>query len=152
MTLSPAKTIVVTKGKTYRIANPIAELAIQNIITLFTEPDTSQKSGSAEIEKLVKSLAQLPGVEEVKAISHQPDDLHEVTFEILSHLESPERRELAAKAMILVRETEWMLCETTNEDNWDFGTQMLRRFPTFLNANQVIASSYAQRECLQAAS
>ncbi|NET57198.1 MAG: hypothetical protein F6K47_13850 [Symploca sp. SIO2E6] len=153
MILSPAKTTAATKGKTSQVVNSIADMAlIKNIITLFSELDASKKSGSAEIENLVNSLAQLPDVEAVRAVSHQPDDVHEVTFEILSHIEPPQRRELFAQALVLVRETEWMLCDTTNEDDWDFGTQMVRTFPTFLTKNQVIASSYAQRERLQAAS
>ncbi|NEP60725.1 MAG: hypothetical protein F6K31_27645 [Symploca sp. SIO2G7] len=153
MTLFPAKTTTATKDETHQGYNKRAELSIKSLFTLlFTKPDISKKYGSAEIESLVHSLAQLPGVEEVRAVSHQPDDLHEVTFEVLSDIEPPERRELFAKALVLVRETEWMLCDTTDEDDWDFGTQMLRKFPTLLDENQVIASSYARRECLQAAS
>ncbi|MBE9129283.1 MULTISPECIES: hypothetical protein [unclassified Coleofasciculus] len=152
MTLSPTRTTVLTKGRAYRVVNPIAELVIEKIVALSAGSDISKNSGFTEIEKLVKSLAKLPGIERVRAVSHKPDDLHEVTFEILSYIHPPERRELAAKAMALVRETEWMLCDTTNDGDWDFGTQMLRKFPTVSNENQVIASSYARRECLSAAS
>lgn len=152
MTLSPNRTTVSTNGRTYRTANLIAELAIKKIVTIFAGLDLPKDSGLTEIKELVDSLTKLPGVEQVRAVSHKPDDFHEVIFEILSHVNPPERRELTAKAVALVRETEWKLCDTTNDEDWDFGTQMLRKFPIVSSENQVIASSHARRQCLSSAS
>lgn len=107
--------------------------------------------GLAEIEQLVQQLAGLPGVEQVRAVAHDPDNLHEVTFEILSHVDWPERRKLAEKATALVIDTEWKLCDATQNEDWHFGTQMLRKFSSNLDENQVVASSYDRAQYLSSA-
>jgi len=115
---------------------------------------TSNKnfSGFTEIKDLVQRLANLPNVEAARAISSKIGDLHELTFEILSHGDFDEARQLAEQATALVIETEWKLCDISKNENWYFGTQVLRKFKSNFQKNQIVAFSYAQSECLSAAS
>ncbi len=109
-------------------------------------------SGFTEIQDLVQRLANLPNVEAARAVANKSGDLHEVTFEILSYVDFDEVRQLAEQATALVIETEWELCDISKNENWYFGTQVLRKFKSNFPENQIVAFSYAQSECLSAAS
>lgn len=109
-------------------------------------------SGLTEIENLVKRLANLPNVKEARAVSHKSGDFHEITFEILSDADFDEARYLAEQATELVIEAEWKLCDISKDENWYFGTQVLRKFQSNLSENKIVASSHARSECLSAAS
>ncbi len=109
------------------------------------------KSISLEIDNLVCRLAQLKNVQEVRAVRSK-NDLHEITFQILSYADFHDTRKLAETATALVVETEWKIWDISNEDDWDFGTQVLSDFGSSIKNNQIVSFSNAQSKCLSAAS
>ncbi|WP_373527138.1 hypothetical protein [Nostoc sp.] len=106
----------------------------------------------AEINSLVQRLSKLENVGQVRAVTYNNNDLHEITFEILSHADFDATRKLAEKATALVVETEWKVCDITKSEDWDFGTQILRDFGSNIKKNQIVTFSNAQSEYLSATS
>lgn len=105
--------------------------------------------GLAEIKEVVQKLAELPNVQQVRAIANSFNDLHEVTFEVLpSNIDSPENGELAKRAISLVIDAEWKLSDITNNESWLFGVQMVGGFELNPKDNKVVASSYVQPQRL----
>ena len=99
--------------------------------------------GLTEIKEVVQKLAELPNVEQVRAIANSLNELYEVTFEVLpSNINSPRNGELAKKAISLVIDAEWKLSDITNNESWLFGVQMVRGFEFTPKDNRVVASSY----------
>ncbi len=98
------------------------------------------QSELVEIGNLVERLSELPNVEQVRAIRHK-DDLQEITFEILSYTDFDLTRQLAEQATRLVHEVEWKLCDITENSNWDFGTQILRKFSSKVKEDQILSFS-----------
>lgn len=101
--------------------------------------------GLTEIKEVVQKLAELPNVEQVRAIANNPNNLYEVTFEVLpSNIDSPENGELSKKAIALVIDAEWKLSDVTNNESWLFGVQMVGGFEFHPKDNRVVASTYVQ--------
>ena len=106
---------------------------------------TKSQPELVKITNLVQRLSELPNVEQVRAIRHK-DDCHEITFEILSYADFDSTRQLAEQATRLVHEVEWQLCETTQNNNWDFGTQILRKFSSNVKQDQIVSFSDVKSE------
>lgn len=128
-------------------SNVVNVLGINSIFGFFS----NGKSISLEIDNLVYRLAQLENVEEVRAVRSK-NDSHEITFQILSYADFHNTRKLAETATALVVETEWKICDISNEEDWDFGAQVLRDFGSSIKNNQIISFSNAQPKYLSAAS
>ena len=67
-----------------------------------------------------------------------PGNLHEITFEILSHTEGSEWVQLSRKVTALVIEAEWKLSDMTQDENWLFGAQMVRSFGSNFREDQIV--------------
>lgn len=96
-------------------------------------------------------LAQLENVESVRAVRSK-NDSRSVIFQILSYADFDDTRKLAETATALVVETEWKICDISNQEDWDFGTQVLSDFGSSIKNNQIVSFSNAQSKYLSAAS
>lgn len=141
-------TLSLTKPRINQVfSNTLNVLGINSIFGFLS----NEKSISLEIEKLVRRLAQLENVESVRAVRSK-NDSHEITFQILSYADFDETKKLAEKATALVVETEWKIYDISNEEDWDFGTQVLSDFGSSIKNNQIISFSNAQSKYLPKAS
>jgi hypothetical protein len=129
---------------TLSLQNPNVNSTISNVLDNLKNLlgfVSSKSQPQLEIQNLVERLSELENVEQVRAISHSKNDLHEITFEILCYADFHETRKVAEEATRLVIETEWKLCDITKQDDWDFGTQILREFGSNVKKDQIVSSS-----------
>jgi uncharacterized HAD superfamily protein len=131
--------------------NSIISNALDNLKNLFGFV-SSKSQPQLEIQNLVQRLSELQDVEQVRAIRHNKNDLYEITFEILCCADFHTTRKVAEEATRLVVETEWKLCDITKQDDWDFGTQILREFTLNVKKNQIVSSSDVKSVQLSTAS
>jgi hypothetical protein len=108
--------------------------------------------GFAEIERLAELLAEEPGVEAVRAIAHEPGNLHKVTFELLSCVSLSEERLIREKAIDSVTQAEWKLSDLTQTEDWYFDAKVTRRFDNNLVQSWLVTSSNGKSKRLSAAS
>jgi hypothetical protein len=141
-------TLSLKKSKMNQIfSNALNVLGINSIFGFFS----NEKSVLLEINNLVHRLAQLENVEKVRDVRSK-NDSHEITFQILSYADFDNTRKLAEIATALVVETEWKICDISNQEDWDFGTQVLSDFGSSIKNNQIVSFSNAQSKYLSAAS
>jgi hypothetical protein len=120
-------------------------LEVQEMSFVTLTHDEETEVGFTEIKEVVQKLAELPNVEQVRAIANNSNNLYEVTFEVLpSNIDSPENGELAKKVIFLVIDAEWKLSDLTNNESWLFGVQMVGGFELHPQDDRVVASSYVQ--------
>lgn len=78
-----------------------------------------------EVKKLEARLREIPNVEDVLIIQSNLKNLHETTFKIIANVDFYAAREIEEKALDLVIDTEWELCDFYKTENWHFRTQVI---------------------------
>ncbi|MBE9233761.1 hypothetical protein IQ231_19330 [Cuspidothrix issatschenkoi LEGE 03284] len=91
----------------------------------FLDSILSKNRAKEEIKKLEAKLREIPNVEDVLIIPSNVKNLHETTFKILANVDFYAAREIEEKALDLVIDTEWELCDFYKTENWHFRTQVI---------------------------
>jgi hypothetical protein len=83
-----------------------------------------QNIASTQVKKLVDELSLLQGVEKVRTLTPNSNDLHEIQIELQFSLSTEVTNEVWEKIQDLVIKSEWDLRDRTNE-SWYFQAEMV---------------------------
>lgn len=119
----------------------------------FSNNTPVQKSGGSiaitEIQEITENLAELSGVEQVKAVTHTPGDLHRTTFYLKLSVNMDKYggfdtlEELFEVAERMALRAHRRLRESTGE-KWYFHVSLDEDFSDYPNSNQIVAVAHAQ--------
>lgn len=91
----------------------------------FLDSILPEKRAKKEIKKLEAKLREIPNVEDIFIIPRVSKSLHEITFKILADVDFDIARQIEEKAINLVIDTEWELCDFYKTEDWHFRTQVI---------------------------
>jgi|GEM_PF-3616055 hypothetical protein len=94
-------------------------------VKLFLDYFLLKKTAKQQINQLVKQLKQLHNVTDVIVVKRYPNSLQEITFKLLADVDFAKSLEIEKKAIDLIIDVEWFLCDFYKTEDWHFDMELV---------------------------